>query len=95
MKKVKCFVLSLLLCFSFGCGPTQEISKSNLEILLKNMSNVEDYQCVRITANNNFLCTVIVNDEFKLFECGFDGCIIKQCPSNKAYNHCFQSNDTE
>lgn len=88
-------MLSLLFCFSFGCGSTQEESKSSLKFLIENIENVQAYQCVRNTYDDNYLCTLIIDDKFKLLECSKLGCTIKKCPMNDSNNHCFNSNDTE
>lgn len=50
---------------------------------------------VRNSFDYSYLCTVIIDDNFKLFECSNRGCMIKKCPTDFANNHCFNSNDTE
>lgn len=94
MKRIKYFVLSLLVCFSFGCGPQTSASRANLAILLQTIGNVEKYQCVRPSTDNEFACTVEIANENKLVICTFRGCFIQKCANN---DFCFESkaNDTE
>ena len=92
MKKVKYFVLGLLVCF--GCGPTMKQSENDLNLLITNIKNIESYQCTRSDIDDPFLCTINVTNELpKLVVCGNNGCIVKKCPVDYL---CFQSsNDTE
>lgn len=91
MKKVKCFVLSLLVCFSFGCVRSEN-AQSNLKFLLSNMNDIENYSCVRTDMDEPFVCVLETkNNETKLVECNNSSCTFIKC--DRLF--CFQSNDTE
>lgn len=94
MKKVKCFVLSLLMCFSFGCGPSYQKTKTNLIFLLENVEGVQNYQCTRSAVNTSYQCKINISNEIKYVICSDEGCVFKQCKND---NFCFDSkaNDTE
>ena len=95
MKKVKYFVLSLLVCFSFGCGPNSQKSKSDLDMLLKSINNIESYQCARLVVDSSFLCTLNITNELpKSIVCSNNGCMMQKCPTEYL---CFQGkiNDTD
>ncbi len=92
MKKVKYFVLGLLVCFGFGCTYKAD-SQINIKTLLKNINNVESYQCMRLESSEPFICILRTSIENKLVVCNHNGCTFKDCKDDY---FCFQSsNDTE
>lgn len=91
MKRIKYFVLSLFLCFSFGCTTTEE-TKINIKLLLNNLNNIENYQCTRVDTDEPFICVLRTTSENKLVKCSFNGCHFIECKNDSL---CFKSNDTE
>lgn len=94
MKNVKYFILGLLVCFSFGCGPSYRETKANLTFLLENVNNVKSYQCTRSAVNVGYQCKVNILNEIKYVICTENGCTFEKCKND---NFCFESNsnDTE
>lgn len=88
-------MFSLFLIFSFGCGPSAQKSKSDLDMLLKSINNIESYQCARISMDSSFVCTLNITNDFpKLVICDNGGCMMKKCPTEFL---CYQDkiNDTD
>lgn len=93
MKRIKYFVLSFLMIFSFGCIIQKQTAESNLKLLLSNIDDVEKYTCVREGMQSTFVCVLETElNETKLVTCYNDGCVFINCGND---NFCFQSNDTE
>lgn len=90
MKKVKCFVLSLLMCFSFGCTTKAGAEKSFAE--LAKLSSVSKMICFRSHGLSSYSCVAEINLSLKKLECDDFGCTILKCSDD---TFCFQSNDTE
>ena len=76
MKKIKYFVSSLLICFSFGCGPNKSQAEYNLNVLAKHLTN-KDFQCVRNDIDDPFIC--LASNESDIIICDINSCYIKQC----------------
>lgn len=90
MKKVKYFVLGLLVCFGFGCTRTEN-AKVHLKFFLSNLNNIENYHCVRTDMDEPFVCLLETTNETKLVECNNSDCVFIKCEQP----FCFESNDTE
>lgn len=91
MKRIKYFVLSLLVCFSFGCTES-ESAKNELKLLIKNIDFVGEYHCVRLDIDENYVCTLFSDDKTLLVRCSSHQCYFIECNND---TFCFQSNDTE
>jgi hypothetical protein len=90
MKRIKYFVLSLLVCFSFGCTTKAGAEKSFVE--LAKVSSIDKMMCFRSTGLSSYDCVAEINSSLKKLECDDFGCTILKCSGD---TFCFQSNDTE